>query len=87
MVLYISEQVIYSPVQIEQEIGLIVGKKDIRAAFEASWTTSYVSALLKYGQRSKKKTMKDICMKLVESGVDVHVQTVKTTGCEYWLSM
>ena len=63
---------IYSPVQIEQEIGFIVDKKDIRAAFEASWTTSYVSALLKYGERSKKKTMKDICTKLVESGVCIN---------------
>ena len=55
--------------QIEQEISLIVGKKDIRTAFETSWTTSYVSALLKYAQRSKKKAMRDIFMKLEETGV------------------
>ena len=55
--------------QIEQEISHIVGKKDIRTAFETSWTTSYVSALLKYAQRSKKKAMRDIFMKLEETGV------------------
>lgn len=76
-VLHVPEQVIYSPVQIEQEIGLIVDKKDIRAAFEACWTTSYVSALLKYGERSKKKTIKDICTKLVESGVCINTCACK----------
>ena len=62
--------------QIEQEISLIVGKKDIQTAFETSWTTSYVSALLKYAQRSKKKATRDIFMKLEETGVFyIHAST------------
>ena len=60
-------------VQIEQEIGLIVGKKDIRTAFETTWTTTYVPALLKYGQRSTKKALTDIYTKLVESGMYINL--------------
>ena len=47
---------------------MIIGKKDIRALFEKAWTASYVPALLLYGERSKKKTIKDIFSKLVETG-------------------
>ena len=49
-------------------MGLIVGDKDIRGSFEKAWTSSYVPALLQYGERSRKKSIQDIYTKLSESG-------------------
>ena len=49
-------------------MGLIIGRKDIRAVFEKVWSTSYVPGLLLFGERSKKKAIKDIHATLVESG-------------------
>ena len=57
--------------QLEQEIALIVGKSDIRTHFETAWTSVYVPALLLLGERSKKKGIKDIYSRLVESGTGV----------------
>lgn len=42
--------------QIEQEMELIVGQKDIRGTFEHNWTT-VVPGILKYGSKSKKKVL------------------------------
>ena len=55
--------------QIEQEMGLIVGKTDIRSSFERAWTASFVPALLEYGERSKKKAIKDIHSQVVDTGM------------------
>ena len=55
--------------QIEQEMALIIGKKDIRSLFQKAWTTMYVPALLLFGERSKKKVIRDILSKLVEAGI------------------
>ena len=49
-------------------MGLIIGRADIKTAFERAWTASYVPSLLKYGERSKRKTMKEIYLQLVETG-------------------
>ena len=49
-------------------MGLIIGRADIRAAFEKAWTASYVPSLLRYGERSKRKVMKGIHLQLVETG-------------------
>ena len=49
-------------------MGLIIGKADIRSAFERAWTSSFVLALLLYGERSKKKAVKDILGQLVDTG-------------------
>ena len=54
--------------QVEQEMGLVVGKADIRSSFERAWT-SYVPALLNYGERSKKKAIKEIHSQLVDTGM------------------
>ena len=53
--------------QIEQEMGLIVGQKEIRNTFEHNWTT-VVPGVLKYGSKSKKKTVVSILSALRESG-------------------
>lgn len=55
-------------------MGLIVGDKDIRGSFEKAWTSSYVPALLQYGERSRKKSIQDIYTKLSESGTFANVQ-------------
>ena len=39
-------------------MALLIGKKDIRSVFEKAWTTSYVSGLLQYAERSLKKFLK-----------------------------
>ena len=49
-------------------MGLIIGKADFRTAFERAWTVSYVPSLLKYGERSKRKAMKETYLQLVETG-------------------
>ena len=49
-------------------MGMIIGRADIRAAFEKAWTASYVPSLLRYGERSTRKVMKEIHMQLVETG-------------------
>ena len=49
-------------------MGMIIGRADIRSAFERAWTVSYVPSLLRYGERSKKKVMKEIHLQLVETG-------------------
>ena len=47
-------------------MGLIIGKADFRTDFERAWTVSYVPSLLKYGERSKRKAMKETYLQLVE---------------------
>ena len=56
--------------QIEQEMAIIVGRSDIRASFERRWTASYVPGLILYGERSKKKSLKEIHAQLVDSGIN-----------------
>lgn len=58
-------------------MGLILGQKDIRQAFESAWTASYVLGLLLYGQRSKKKALKDIYDNRTES--DMLIITLATS--------
>ena len=48
---------------------MIIGKKDIRTLFEKSWVMSYVPAWLLFGERSKKKTIKNIYSLIDEAGV------------------
>ena len=50
-------------------MGLIVGKADIRVAFERAWTGVFVPALLEYGERSRKKAIKDIHSQLIDTGM------------------
>ena len=50
-------------------MALIVGKADIRASFERKWTSSFVPALLLYGERSKKKSLTAIHSQLVDTGI------------------
>ena len=49
-------------------MNLIMGKKDIRSVFERTWTGNFVSGLLQYAERSKKKALKDVYAKLNEAG-------------------
>ena len=50
-------------------MGMIIGRADIRTAFERAWTASYVTSLLMYGERSKRKAIKEIYLQLVETGI------------------
>ena len=50
-------------------MAMIIGKKDIRTLFEKAWTVTFVPALLLFGERSKKKVIKDIFSNLVEAGM------------------
>lgn len=47
---------------------MIIGKPDIRSMFEKAWVTCYVPALLQFGGRGRKKSIKDTLSKLVETG-------------------
>ena len=47
-------------------MAIIIG---IRAHFEKAWTAAYVPALLMYGERSKKRVLKDIFSDMMEAGV------------------
>ena len=49
-------------------MSLIMGKKDVRSVFEKTWSNSFVSGLLLYAERSKKKMLRDIYAKLDEAG-------------------
>ena len=40
-------------------MGMIIRRADIRTAFERVWTASYVPSLMRYGERSERKAMKD----------------------------
>ena len=63
------QNIIYqNTIQVEQEMAMIIGKKDIKSLFEKAWTTTYVPALLQYGERSKKKILRDILSDLIETG-------------------
>ena len=48
-------------------MGMIVGKADIRLLFEKACVTTYVPALLLFGERGRKKVVKDIFSRLVET--------------------
>ena len=53
-------------------MGMIIGRADIRTAFERAWTASYVTSLLMYGERSKRKAIKEIYLQLVETGIYIN---------------
>ena len=55
-------------VQIGQEMGVIVGEKDIRSTFEGNWT-NVVPGVLKYGSKIKKRSVVSILSTLKESGM------------------
>ena len=50
-------------------MSLIVGRKDIRAQFESSWSSSHVPRLLLYSERTSNKAVKGISKKIVQSGM------------------
>ena len=43
--------------QIEQEIGFILGCSDIKAKFMSRWTSKYVPAILSYAEKHSKKNV------------------------------
>ena len=49
-------------------MSLIMGKKDVKSVFERNWTSGFVSGLLQYGERSKKKALREIYAKLDKAG-------------------
>ena len=71
-----------SHIQIKQDMGMIVGKADIRLLFEKAWVTTYVPALLLFGERGRKKVVKDIFSRLVETGKYMYnIRTYIYTCC------
>lgn len=44
-------------VQIEQELGLIVGNSGIKAHFLTQWMTKFVPAILSYGENHSKRAV------------------------------
>ena len=64
-----------SHIQIEQDMGMIVGKAYIPLLFEKAWVISYVPALLLFGERGRKKVVKNIFSRLVETGMYMYVYT------------
>lgn len=58
---------IFSP-QIEQEMGLIIGKADVKSHFLQTWTIEYVPAIISYAGTSTKK------------GISLQLEDLKETG-------
>ena len=55
--------------QIELEMGLIVGKPEIKVHFMKQWTTKYVPAILEYASTSVKKTIGSILSSIQQGGI------------------
>ena len=54
--------------QIEQELGLIFGKSDIKSQFVTRWSMEYVPAIITYGQKSTKKSISSQMEELDDTG-------------------
>ncbi len=53
--------------QLEQEMGLIVGQADVKTRFLQKWS-NYVPAILSYGETSTKKSVSRHLAGLEETG-------------------
>lgn len=54
--------------QVEQEMGLIFGKSDIRSIFLTRWSMEYVPAVITYGQKSTKRNISSHIEHMDEAG-------------------
>ena len=54
--------------QIEQELGMIFGKSDIKSQFLTRWGMEYVPAIITYGQKSTKKSISSHMEDLDDTG-------------------
>ena len=53
---------------MEQELGLIFGKSDIKSQFLTRWSMEYVPAVIAYGQKSTKRSISSQIENLDETG-------------------
>ena len=53
-------------------MGLVLGRSDIRSSFERLWL-KFVPAIIQYGEKSRKKSMQNISVELVETGIIVYM--------------
>jgi len=49
-------------------MGLVIGKSDIRVAFERQWS-KFVPAILQYGETSQKKGLQSRMLTMYETGM------------------
>ena len=49
-------------------MGLVIGKSDIRVAFERQWS-KFVPAILQYGENSQKKGLQSRMLTMYETGM------------------
>ena len=53
-------------------MGLVLGLSDIRSSFERLWL-KFVPAIIQYGEKSRKKSMQNISVVLVETAIIVYM--------------
>ncbi len=54
--------------QMDQELGLILGKSDAKGTFITEWNTRYVPAILGYGEKLRKPGINEIISSMTSSG-------------------
>jgi hypothetical protein len=54
--------------QMDRELGLILGKSDAKGTFITEWNTHYVAAILGYGEKLRKSGINEIISSMTSSG-------------------
>ena len=57
---------VHMHVQLDQELGLILGKSNAKGAFLSEWSTKYVPAIVSYGEKSRKTAFADLITSMHE---------------------
>ena len=55
-------------IQIDQELGLILGKNDAKRTFTTEWNTKYISAIISYGEKLRKSSVSEIISSMNSAG-------------------
>ena len=57
--------------QMDQELGLILGKSEAKQAFISEWSTRFVPAIISYGEKLGKPAINDIISAMNSSGKSI----------------
>ena len=55
--------------QMDQELGLILGKSNAKHVFTMEWSTKYVPAIISYGEKLQKQSITSMISLMKPSGM------------------
>ena len=72
---------IFTFIQVDQELGLLLGKSDAKRTFVTQWNTKYVPAIITYGEKLRKSGISEIISSMTSSGKCMYLYILADVAC------